>query len=388
MRMDIIPLPDNVPHATLLIADADTGRSTELQQALIGGGYTVVSLHIQDDLTSHVTEHKPHLVILGVQPDRDATRLCQITRSALADYYVPIICLTNEPPNGHLPQIPGADVTLHWPFNAPSMTTWLHYLLRHTAHVNSLLEENNRLEAASRSAELLKREIITSVSHEFRTPLVQIKASVSMLADDVRSNGSYPQPSLADMATQAVARLEGVVDTIRQLAQTHNISLGPVIVREAIELALRFLGRSWNSRGAARRIKTYVQADLPLVLADKRALARLLQLLLDNALKFSDEDSLVVIRAECEPESCVRISVQDSGIGIHPDEHTRIFEAFYQVDASDTRRYDGTGNGLALAMLLARGMNTEIEVSSCMGEGSTFSFVLPVADLDQFTRPN
>ena len=76
--------------------------------------------------------------------------------------------------------------------------------------------------------------------------------------------------------------------------------------------------------------------------------------------------------------------MQDYGIGIPDEERSLIFEAFYQVDGSSTRSYGGTGTGLALAVLLANGMNTSIELDSRLGEGSTFSFVLPEADLDEY----
>ena len=76
--------------------------------------------------------------------------------------------------------------------------------------------------------------------------------------------------------------------------------------------------------------------------------------------------------------------MQDFGIGIPDEEREFIFEAFYQVDGSSTRRYGGTGTGLALAMLLANGMNTTIDLDSKPGEGSTFSFILPEADLDDY----
>jgi signal transduction histidine kinase len=184
------------------------------------------------------------------------------------------------------------------------------------------------------------------------------------------------------MATEAVARLESAVENIRQLAQSHDIASGPVIVREAAGLALRHLERSWASRGARERVQVQIPNDLPLALADKRALARLLQLLLDNALKFSDDHKPVHVIAAPYQSGYVWVGVQDFGIGIAEEEHERIFDAFYQVDGSSTRRYGGTGTGLALAMLLAKSMRTAIQVESAPGKGSTFSFLLPVADLD------
>jgi signal transduction histidine kinase len=235
--------------------------------------------------------------------------------------------------------------------------------------------------------DLLKSEIITTVSHELSTPLVQVKAAVSLLVEDFAQHGSAEQGRIGAMATQAVARLESVIDNIKQLAQTHHIRLNPVTIGDAVDLAVRQLDRSWASRGARERIEKRLDADLPLVWADKRALARLLQLLMDNALKFSPPDSPVRVLAWPESATLVWIGVQDFGIGIPKTEHDQIFEAFYLVDGSSTRRYGGTGTGLALALLLANGMNTTIELDSEPGEGSTFSFTLRAVDLENLPDP-
>jgi signal transduction histidine kinase len=86
-----------------------------------------------------------------------------------------------------------------------------------------------------------------------------------------------------------------------------------------------------------------------------------------------------VVAEEYDPDH-VWIAVQDFGIGIPEEEHVNIFAAFYQVDGSSTKRYGGTGTGLTLALLLASGMNTVIQLESTPGEGSTFSFLLPVVN--------
>ncbi len=78
------------------------------------------------------------------------------------------------------------------------------------------------------------------------------------------------------------------------------------------------------------------------------------------------------------------VGVRDTGIGIAPEEQERIFDAFYKVDASATRRYGGSGTGLALATLLASGMNIEIELVSEPGVGSMFSFELPVVHPNEY----
>jgi signal transduction histidine kinase len=308
--------------------------------------------------------------------------LCEQIKSDASLGFVPVIFMTMQT-NGTWEDDTdfSPDATVHKPINDNELQSWVRRLLR----IKRQVEHPRRRRAMhTQEVNLLKTDIISNVAHELGTPLVQVKAALSLLNEDISQRGSADQDKLSLMATQAVARLEGAIENIRQLAQSHHIRLAPIIVEEAVDLAIRYLERSWMSRGAHTRISKQIEDHLPPVWGDKRALGRLLQLLLDNALKFSPEDSPVYVEACRLPDNQVWIGVQDFGIGIADEDHASIFEAFYQVDGSSTRRYGGTGTGLALATLLANGMNTTIDVESKPGEGSTFSFILPEADLDEY----
>ena len=275
----------------------------------------------------------------------------------------------------HMPPAPNREHQgLEW-----ELETWLRHLLRMKRQFD---RPNRRRAIETQELHLLKYDIITTVSHELRTPMVQVKAAVSLLTEDIKETDRPDQLRIASMAAQAAARLENAIDQIRQLAQTHQISLEPVVVNEAADLAVRHLARKWTSREGSNRVEKHIEASLPFAWADKRALGRLLQLLLDNALKFSAEENPVYILAETYDSDHIWIAVQDFGIGIPEEEHANIFSAFYQVDGSSTRNYGRTGTGLALALLLASGMNTVIQLESTPGEGSTFSFLLPIAKND------
>src|SRR5690606_38851856 len=111
--------------------------------------------------------------------------------------------------------------------------------------------------------------------------------------------------------------------------------------------------------------------------ADRKAVSRILFLLLDNAMKFSDNDQPIEVRTKRYDDKTVWVGVIDYGIGIAPEHHARIFEPFFQVDTGSTKQYSGAGVSLAAAQILARSMNTEIEMESRQGKGSTFFFKLP-----------
>ena len=127
-------------------------------------------------------------------------------------------------------------------------------------------------------------------------------------------------------------------------------------------------------------------ADLPEIVADKRALKQIMINLLSNAIKFTDVGEVVVTAQTTANE--IQIAVRDSGIGISPAALKELFQDFHQLEAGDGRRYDGTGVGLALSRRLARALGGDIEVRSREGEGSTFTFLLPRVSVHAETEPS
>jgi signal transduction histidine kinase len=135
-----------------------------------------------------------------------------------------------------------------------------------------------------------------------------------------------------------------------------------------------------------------VPADLPDVLADGQQIARAMMLMLDNAIKFTPQGGRIIlsVKAHVAPDDApsgwehgyVEVSLSDTGIGMPADKISRIFDKFYQVDASATRSYGGTGLGLALVKQIMESHGTTVTVESTPDVGSTFRFRLPIARPD------
>lgn len=381
--MNSIPLPPGLSDVKVLIADTDLHTTSAIQRPLEGGGYVVVVTRTGRQTIQAVYDQHPDLVLLGSRlHEANGQWVCQQIKADSTLGFLPIILLSDhhqelEHRNGGSDLLP--DAVLTKPINRAELAVWVQIMLRLKAQFDRRFA---RLARETKRLEILRSDIISNISHELGTPLLQVKSAIALLTEDVAHHGSPDQGRLADMATQAVARLEGEVNNIRQLARTHDIRLAPTAMPDATNLAIRHLQRSWTSQHGVNRIETHLADNLPLVLSDKRALGRLLQVLIDNALKFSPVTEPVYVIGEWLDDDRVWVGVRDFGIGIPADQHSRIFEAFYKVDGSSTARHGGSGTGLALALLLATGMNTTINVESTPGEGSTFSFVLPVADLD------
>jgi len=135
-------------------------------------------------------------------------------------------------------------------------------------------------------------------------------------------------------------------------------------------------------------------AELPPVVADQRKIKQVMYNLLSNAAKFTPNGGSITVRAACENNSCVPpnsnivISVEDTGIGIDPDHQERIFGAFEQVDSSYARQQQGTGLGLALTKQIVEMHGGRVWLVSTPGEGSTFSFSLPLLSQDGSEAPD
>lgn len=368
----------------MLIADTDPQITHCIKRPLEDGGYSVLVARSGHQALQTVYNRQPDVVLLGSHLHGTNGRLiCQQIKSDRGLGFLPVIMLAESARdfdsvtggNGGTDLSP--DAVLIKPVALSELATWLQSMLKLKAQYDRKLD---RLAREMRRLEMLRSEIISNISHELGTPLLQVKSAIALLAEVTRAGDAPEQRRLTDMAAQAIARLEQEVSNIKQLARTHDVRLGPVAVHDAVQRAIFYLQRGGVSRANVHRVDVQLDGDLPFVLADTQGLARLLQVLIDNALKFSPPHERVLVCAECLDDHRVWIGVQDAGIGIPEEEHERIFGPFYKVDRSTTQQHGGSGTGLALAALLAGGMSITIDVASEPGVGSVFSLIVPAVD--------
>jgi len=135
-------------------------------------------------------------------------------------------------------------------------------------------------------------------------------------------------------------------------------------------------------------LNVFVPDDMPPVWADRGKVAQVLGILLSNAVKFCDEAGTIQIHARHQPDHTVFVAVSDTGIGIDTAHHQRVFDKFYQVDSSKSRRFEGAGIGLYIAKSIVEAHGGHIELESQLRKGSTFTIVLPHAAFDtSFSMP-
>jgi len=226
--------------------------------------------------------------------------------------------------------------------------------------------------------EEVRRDFVAHASHELRTPLAAIRGFAETLFE---SAGLSPeeQKNYLEVIHRHAQRLSSLVEDLLELStiesRTLRLELAPVDVARAAENLIA----DSRLRIEERRITASVRRNgRPVALADARALDQVLGNLLDNALKYTEPGGAIEVAVE-ERLGRVRVSVADSGIGIPPEDTTRIFERFYRVDRARSRALGGTGLGLSIVKHLVQAMGGEISVKSELGKGSTFAFTLPAA---------
>ncbi len=227
----------------------------------------------------------------------------------------------------------------------------------------------------------LKANFIANVSHELRTPLTHIRGYLELMSTESLGALNEEQKKAMDVSMRAAARLQNLINDLIlfSLAARGEMTLvvKPVDLNQVISAALLRA----NPRADDQQINLKVDIDpaLPLVQADEEKLSWVLSQLLDNAVKFTQPGGQVRLVVKLENETMVNIAVSDTGIGIPPERIKEIFEPFHQLDGSATRRFGGTGLGLALVRQIVDAHGSLINIHSEVNKGTTIAFPLLVA---------
>jgi signal transduction histidine kinase len=226
----------------------------------------------------------------------------------------------------------------------------------------------------------LKANFIANVSHELRTPLTHIRGYLELLGTESLGSLNEDQQKGVDVSMRAADRLQNLIDDLILFSLAARgemtLALKPVDLNRVISSVLIRA----NQKADDQKIDLKVDVDpaLPFVQADEEKLSWVLSQLLDNALKFTQSDGKVRLSAKLEDQKMVNIMVSDTGIGIPPEHIKEIFEPFHQLDGSATRRFGGTGLGLALVRQIVESHGSLINVRSDVNKGTTITFPLLV----------
>jgi two-component system phosphate regulon sensor histidine kinase PhoR len=230
-----------------------------------------------------------------------------------------------------------------------------------------------------RQLETIRRDFVANVSHELKTPVTSIQGFVEALVEGEIEDPTQVERYLGIIARHT-SRLNGIIDDLLTLSRLEeageqralNFALGPIkpVLEEAIDLS--------GVKADQKRITIDLACDDDLeARINPPLLEQAVMNLIDNSIKYSPEGSHIHV-AMRRHDAEVSLAVMDEGCGISSEHLPRIFERFYVVDKSRSRKLGGTGLGLAIVKHIAQAHGGHVTVESTPGKGSTFTICLPI----------
>jgi K+-sensing histidine kinase KdpD len=259
------------------------------------------------------------------------------------------------------------------------------------AELREAFERASHAEAL-RQSEKLKSALLDAVTHDLRTPLTSIKASITTLLDEIRGHANGERP----VALDAESKLE-MMEVIDEESDRLNRFIGGLIELARIEAGELQLRRRWGavdeivtaalSRAQpvtrAHKIELDIEEELPGVRVDERAVSEVVYTLVDNAAKYSPEGSIIRITARRAGNDLIQMAVEDEGHGIPAGLRERVFDKFFRATRDgdvSTLEPSGTGMGLAIARGIVEAHNGRIWIEAGTGGGTRVLFTLPIGD--------
>ncbi|MEM6794492.1 MAG: ATP-binding protein, partial [Acidobacteriota bacterium] len=248
--------------------------------------------------------------------------------------------------------------------------------------VADLESSNRKLETANRELleiDRVKSDLLANVSHELRTPLTAISGFVEALETGLLGAVDDEQRRALGVVSRNVLRLRSTIEQLLSFSRLDSRALDLDLRPFDLEAVARQAVEAVSAARGARGVRLRVAEDAREAHGDAARIAQVLENLLTNAVKFSPDEASV----DLEIERCARgveMRVIDRGIGLAPEHRERVFERFYQVDASPRRPYGGMGLGLAIVREILNLHGASVRIEDTPGGGSTFRVTLPDRD--------
>jgi signal transduction histidine kinase len=371
--------------ASILIVDDDPVICSLMRATLENDGFSVIEAADGVEGCRMYQEHRPDLLLVDVvMPRMDGYELCRELRSNPQSAYVPIVVVTSL---DDLPSIAraydaGATDFVPKPLNWLVLNHRVRYILRASRALDELRRNQQRLIAAKDAAEAANRaksEFLANMSHELRTPLNAIIGFSGLMSDRVFGPLSDKYGEYANLIGDSGRHLLAIINDILDLAKADANRL--VVANEAIDIGQVVELSSHIVREMARKAEidfaVEIEAGLPSLVADPAKLTQILINLLSNAVKFTPPGGRVRLKIARDPRGGISFRVEDTGIGMTPEQLPIALTPFGQIDSGLDRKYDGVGLGLPLTKRLVELHGGTIEIVSVPDKGTAVSVHMP-----------
>lgn len=240
--------------------------------------------------------------------------------------------------------------------------------------IGELAHAFNAMADGLKQADTQRRNLVSDVAHELRTPLANVRGYLEAMRDGV----VQPDTKTIDSIYEEAMLLNRLIDDLQELALAESGQLrlmrAPASPAQIVSTVVAATAPQANERGLT--LRTEVDPNLPALNVDAHRLGQALRNLIVNAIAYTPAGGEVVVSAAATDES-VTLSVRDTGEGIAPEHLPHLFERFYRADSSRSRATGGSGLGLAIVKQWVEAHGGTIEVKSELGKGSTFTITLP-----------
>jgi len=374
----------------ILVVDDNEMNRDMLSRRLHRRGYHVTTAKDGEEALAILAEKAFDLVLLDIMmPGIDGLGVLELIRAKHSLIPLPVIMVTAKDEGDFVVRALdlGANDYVTKPLDFPVVLARVRTQLR----MKRLEQEVQGARDAAVRASQAKSNFLAGISHEIRTPVNAIVGMTDLLSETHLDTKQTEYLRVLNGAAESLlALLDDILDLSRIEAGKVDLEQAPFDLREVMDSAIRVV--QVRAREKELPLESEIAPDVALRrVGDARRLAQVLVNLLGNAVKFTHRGS-VRLRVErdptADPDSGVRFTVCDTGIGIAPDRQEAIFETFEQADPAVARVYGGTGLGLSICRQLVERMGGRISVASEPGKGSTFWFSLPLPVASEAAPPD
>jgi two-component system, sensor histidine kinase and response regulator len=368
----------------LIMAVDDTSHNLELLRDLLENrGYKVIIEQDPRRAIEDVAHHQPDLVLLDIMmPHLDGFTFCERMKANPSTAHIPVIFIsalhdTKDIVRGF--DVGGVDYITK-PFQQKEVMARVNSQMTLVHQRQEIAEQHQQSVAYFETLNTMKEQFIRSATHDLKNPLHIIAGYAALLEEMPPEEFAETGDQLVEGILNGTRRMQALIEEMLDLAQMETgstqLSLDQIRAGDLLRHAYREYVAMAEQQGI--RLELDVTEPDPNIFADISKMARAIENLVTNAIKYTAEGGEVWLRTDIDGDR-VMLSIIDTGLGIPPDAIDSLFAPFFRVNAKDHRQREGTGLGLSIVKSIIEQHGGTITVESELGVGSTFRVILPIA---------